>query len=279
MINLKCIWRVAKNEYINFILNPKIIILAVVYLIIEKMIIMPIITASDYMNQPVNLFEIPIATVNSSLGLLLILISYIVLISPFPRINDNIPFCIFRAGRKNWVLGEILFQFISGFTYAAIIAVATTLRGITRAYMVNGWSLVITDYDKKQLIPVNLYYQMTPYKAFFLSYLLLFLLLLFCGLLFLAGCLYSKKLLFFFIQCAHIIAGCGIMVTESSAMWFFPVCHGMLLMHYQTYFREYVFSPYASIMLLSLACVVYLIIIYKKAGKVSLDMIGGNILP
>lgn len=289
MINRKNIWLVARTEYIKFICNPKIIILLVVYLVINKTVISRILEAAAVMNQPVNIFEIPIAVANSWLGMLLIIISYIILISSFPQVNDNIPFCILRTGRSNWILGEILFQFMSSFTYVCFIVAVSLINGVKRAYLINGWSLVVTDYDSiycqgpqkvmTNLIPPNLYYQMTPYKAFFMSYLLMFFLIIFCGLLFLLGCLYSRRLLFFFIQAAHIAVGCGIMQTGNAASWIFPFCHALAFRHYQPYFRKYVFPPWGSVAAFVVICIVFLIIIITKSKKVSVDMIGGSVLP
>lgn len=288
MIIIKNVWLVAKSEYIKFVSNPRIIILVVMYLISKRMVISPFLAAAEKMNQPIGFFEMPIAVANSGLSMLLIIISYIILMSSFPQINDNIPFCIARTGRYNWILGELLFQFLSSFTYVALIIIVSIFNGMKNAYIVNGWSLVVTDYDKiygdgtnvmSRIISPELYYQMTPYKAFLMSFLLMFLFILFCSLFFLAGCLYSRRLMFFFIQAAHIIAGGAFLNFNTKLQWLFPFCHSFTAAHYQDFFRAYKFPPWGSVAAFIIMYVILLIIIIRKAKIVSLDMIGGDVLP
>lgn len=285
-VNIKNILLVAWNEYVKWIATPKMIVILVVLIPIREMVILPLITASDQMCMPINILEPCIGTVNSWVGVMLITLSFIILSSSFPTMDGNMFFYISRMGRSNWIIGEMLFQLLSAVSYCVIIMVGIVVQTASVSFFGNGWSIVVTDYDAvcgdmateklSGIVPPSLYFQITPYKAFLLSFVLLFLMLLFCSLMFLIGCMYSKKLLLFFMVVVQISIGCGFIWINNKGMWFFPISHSMLQLHYHKCFREYVFPPRVSIVLLLVAEIVFMVIIYRKAKKVSLDMIEGS---
>lgn len=286
-INIKNIKLVAKSEYIRWLATPKMLLLAAVFLPLRDLVVSPLLMASAEMDSPLNMLEPCIATLNSWTGTLLLSLVYLFLLSPFPTTDGNMMFYIARMGRRNWILGEMLFQVSGVLTYGIITSLVTVLQVFQRSFIANGWSLVVTEYDEhfrteggakiSGIIPPNLYFQMAPYQAFLLSFALFSLFLLFCGMLFLAGCLYQKRLLFFFVQVVHITVGCGMILLDGTAMWFFPVAHSLLLRHYSSYFRKYVFSPWLSLALFGAVLAATGIIIYRKAGKVNLDITGGGV--
>ena len=211
--------------------------------------------------------------------------TYLVLISSFPTIDGNVLFSMARMGKKNWIIGELLFQIMSAITFCAIVVFSTIVQVSQSAFVADGWSLVATDYRKlykessaamDSLLPANLYNQITPYKAFLISLVLLLAWLLLCSVFFLTGCIYSKRMLFFIILIAQIALGCVLCSIKNPYMWLVPICHSFLQVHYQVYFRKYAFSPGASFALLLGMQIVLVILTYRKAKHVNLDMIGGN---
>ena len=80
----------------------------------------------------------------------------------------------------------------------------------------------------------------------------------------------------FFMVVVQISIGCGFIWINNKGMWFFPISHSILQLHYHKCFRKYVFPPWASIVLLLAVEIVFMVIIYRKAKKVSLDMIEGS---
>lgn len=288
-IHGKSILLVARSEYVRWLVNPKIILLAVVFLPMRDLVVTPMLRASGQMASPINGLEPCIAMFNNWVGVLLLALVYMILISSFPTMDGNMLFYIARMGRRNWILGEMLFQCMSVLTYSLIATLGTLVQVVKQSFFSNGWSLVVTDYDElyggvmeglrmKGIIQPNLYFQMTPFRAYFFSVGLFSLFLLFCGMLFVVGCLYHKRLLFFFLQVSHISIGCGVMVLLNPVMWLFPVSHSFLCAHYQGYFREYIFSPWLSLELFCTVILVIGILMYRRAQKVSLDQIGGDVL-
>ena len=99
-----------------------------------------------------------------------------------------------------------------------------------------------------------------------------------CGMAFVVGCLYQKRLLMFSIQALHIAIGCILTAIQGKGMWLFPVSHSFLACHYQRYFRRYVFNPWLSIVILEVAWLLLAAAMYWRAQRVDLDMIGGEVL-
>lgn len=286
-------WRnvflVARSELIRWICNPRIILMFVLLLPIREMLILPMAKAAQEMEQPLNFLESGIAAVNSGLVLLLLPLVYLTLISSFPTVDGNMLPYIMRMGRKNWILGEMLFQILSVFIYCATIFIMTVIQTADISFLANGWSIPVTDYDRMigndfsgfrmgNVVHPNIHCQMPPYKALYLSYGLLALFLLSCSMTFLLGSLYGKKLLTFFLVAVQVALGCGISQTRNGCMWLFPFSHSVLAFHYQRYFRAYVFSPWMSIAFFAMILAVLAFESYRKAKKADLDRIGEGIL-
>lgn len=280
---------VAGSEYVRWLVNPKMAVFAAIFLPVRDLVVSPMLQASEKMGSPLGILESSITSMNSWLGVILFTLTYLLLVSSFPTMNGNVLFYIARMGRKNWILGEILFHMLSAVTYSLFVTLVSVAQTAERSFCANGWSLVVTDYDMiygqeerietmKGLIPPNLYFQMTPVKAYLLSFGLLTLFFVLSGLLFLAGCMYQKRGLFFMLQVLHIVLGCGMVLLGSPGMWGFPLAHALLSLHYQEYFRTYEFSPWLSLALFTGMLAVIGILIYRRVKKIDLDLIGGDVL-
>ena len=180
-MSLASILLVARSEYIKWLVNPKMILLAVVFLPMRDVVVIPLLRASAKMGSPINVLEPCISILNNWMGLLLLALVYMILMSPFPTADGNMLFYVARMGRRNWILGEMFFQIMSVFTYSLISTLITVVQVFNSSFFANGWSLVVTDYDKLygsmeggfkigEVIPPNLFFQMSPFKAYFLSY-------------------------------------------------------------------------------------------------------------
>lgn len=287
-ISLKNIFLVAGREYVKWLANPRMVLLLVLCIPVREVIIVPMIKAAAEISQPLNIVETCIAATNSGLLLMLLPLVYFVLISPFPTIDGSTFFYISRMERRNWILGEILFQFMASFSYCVLVILMTLVQSVSVSFVSNGWSIAVTDYDKlsdgasgfhmKQVLPPNLFYQMAPYKAFFLSFLLLALFILLCSMFMMLGAVYNRKMLFFILLCIQLVAGYALCELERFFMWFLPFRHMVLSMHYHVYLREYVFPPWGSITVFLVLLMIEMIVGCHKAKKVSLDMIGGDVL-
>ncbi len=283
---IKSILFVAGSEYARWLKNPRFLLVLAASVPIHELIVRPMMRAAEEMAQPLNMFETSIAVANSGFSLLLFPLIYLVLIAPFPTVDGNMLYYLARMGRRNWILGEMLFQLLSAVSFCAVIIGVTLVQTVGISFLADGWSIPVTDYDKLgnvggihmgTLIAPNLYYQLPPYQALFLSYILLDLFLVLCSMAFLLGCLYGKKLLSFLLVAAQLALGCGLFVTRSVLMWALPFSHCVLSIHYQKYFRRYVFPPWLSVVLFAVLLLVLGVMAYRKVQKVSIDMIGGDV--
>lgn len=287
-VSLKSIMSVAGSEFVKWLLNPKFLLFVTALLILYELKTAPLLRASSYMESPINILEPCIAVLNSEMGILLLGLVYMFLMSSFPTSDGNMLFYILRMGRRNWILGEILFQCISAVTYVCFVTVLTVAPVINKGFFADGWSLVVTEFNDVYsqeagfkilgIISSNLYFQLPPFKAYLFSFVLFSLLLILCGMTFLIGCLYRKRLLVFFVQMLHIMAGFILIFINSGMKWLLPAAHSIPAIHFNGYLRKYIFPPGLSVLLYLAFLLPVGVIMYRKSIKVSLDMIGGDVL-
>ena len=172
---ITCVFR---REYIEWITNPRMLMCVVLVVMVREIVLLPMRNLSMGMGQPINAMEPVIAVANSGVLLLLMPLVYLVIMADFPRVSGNTYFYLTRTGRINWIMGQIVFQIVSLLTYLLFVIISTLVQTVSFSFLINGWSLVVTESDKSSamydLIPMNLYNQMSPYEAFAISYLLLF---------------------------------------------------------------------------------------------------------
>ena len=72
---------------------------------------------------------------------------FLTLISDFPRTDGNTLFFILRAGKLNWLIGQIVFAITSIASFLAVVFLGSVVPLLDKMFWGNGWSLVITKYD------------------------------------------------------------------------------------------------------------------------------------
>lgn len=274
-------WRVFCLAYGSWITNPKLLVFFGFLVLMRKLVILPIRSAAQMMNQPINVWEVSIALGNSGLILLFLPIFYIVMVSDCPKLGQDLYYLIPRAGRMNWFMGQVFFMTAAAFSYLLVLVLVASVQIADISYTVNAWSLVTTDFDRSpyasmgismnRLIPLNLYYQMPPLQAFLYTYLLLFLYLLLWNSSILLGFAYGRKNLSFFSALVMIAAGMGLVAVKSPYMWLMPSSHAILWIHCSKYYREFLFRPMASLLLLVLASVALTVLAARQFGCANLD--------
>lgn len=239
---------VAKTEYIKWALNPRMIIVFVLLIFIKTCAIDTLVEHSVEMNSPLNILEPFIAIGNSGVLVLIIPAVFLTLISDFPRTDGNTLFFILRAGKLNWLIGQIVFAIMSIASFLAVVFLGSVVPLLDKMFWGNGWSLVITKYDimfpekaggfASQLVPPNLYNQLSPFSATIQTYILLSFYLFILALIMLLFNVVKHKIMGFFIAGSVIafgVAGCGI---KAVAMWLFPMANAIIWLHYTEYYRK-----------------------------------------
>ena len=245
--NLRQCFACAKTEYIKWVCDARMVILGVLLIFIYNFAIQPLLQNAEKMNEPLNMLEPFIAVANSGAVLMIIPLVFMTLIADFPKIDNNTVFYIMRIGRKNWLTGQIIKLVMMAASYLAVIFVGSVMPMLTRGFWYNGWSNVVTNFKNVfpeqsmnfgvQLVPENLYNQLTVFEAAVKSYLLVFAYLMIIGLILLALSLIKHKTLGF-VSCGAVIAlGTAFCSIKTSLMWTMPMANSIIWLHFTKYFR------------------------------------------
>ncbi len=238
----------ARMEYSLWLTNPRMSILLVLLVLIHSMVIQPLAQAGGQIGVRFHLLEPLAALCNSTLILLILPLGFLILMAGFPRMDRGFLLQLYRVGRLNWVLGELLYLCMAAGTYLGVVLLGTALCSLPYAPITSpGWSAVATDYvdilgesalkSAVALLPKNLYQQMGPGAAVAGSFLLLFLCLVLMGAILLAASLLRINSLGVAVDAALLLVGAGFVILDSPWMWGFPCAHALIWLHYNPYFR------------------------------------------
>ena len=240
----------AKSEYTQWIMNPKMCILVVMGIFIYQFVIQPIIQTAEQMQCQISVFEPFVALGTSGMVLLILPLVYMVLMSEFPRMKSGDWYWIIRLGRSNWILGQILFGFFSICSYLFFVALICIIPVLFKSSWSLEWSNVVLKYrlyfpEKRgdfvaELFPENLYNQMSIRKALCNTYILLVCYLFLVLLILLVANLCKKRVVGIVLAVVIIATGTALCSLQSDAMWFFPMSHSVVWLHYTEYYREQV---------------------------------------
>ncbi|MCR5478741.1 MAG: hypothetical protein K6F27_02630 [Ruminococcus sp.] len=280
-LNLRQCFSCAKTEYIKWVCDARMVILGVLLIFIYNFAIQPLLQNAEKMNEPLNMLEPFIAVANSGAVLMIIPLVFMTLIADFPKIDNNTVFYIMRIGRKNWLTGQIIKLVMMAASYLAVIFVGSVVPMITRGFWYNGWSNVVTNFKSVfpeqsmnfgvQLVPENLYNQLTVFEAAVKSYLLVFAYLMIIGLILLALSLIKHKTLGF-VSCGAVIAlGTAFCSIKTSLMWTMPMANSIIWLHFTKYFRVPEVSITFSVVYLVTFVLALIIFCYIMIGRFNYD--------
>ena len=271
----------AKTEYIKWVCDARMVILGVLLIFIYNFAIQPLLQNAEKMNEPLNMLEPFIAVANSGAVLMIIPLVFMTLIADFPKIDNNTVFYIMRIGRKNWLTGQIIKLVMMAASYLAVIFVGSVVPMLTKGFWYNGWSNVVTNFKNVfpeqsmnfgvQLVPENLYNQLTVFEAAVKSYLLVFAYLMIIGLILLALSLIKHKTLGF-VSCGAVIAlGTAFCSIKTSLMWTMPMANSIIWLHFTKYFRVPEVSITFSVVYLVTFVLALIIFCYIMIGRFNYD--------
>ena len=271
----------AKTEYIKWVCDARMVILGVLLIFIYNFAITPLLQNAEKMNEPLNMLEPFIAVANSGAVLMIIPLVFMTLIADFPKIDNNTVFYIMRIGRKNWLTGQIIKLVMMAASYLAVIFVGSVVPMLSKGFWYNGWSNVVTNFKNVfpeqsmnfgvQLVPENLYNQLTVFEAAVKSYLLVFAYLMIIGLILLALSLIKHKTLGF-VSCGAVIAlGTAFCSIKTSLMWTMPMANSIIWLHFTKYFRVPEVSITFSVVYLVTFVLALIVFCYIMIGRFNYD--------
>ncbi|MCH5267505.1 MAG: hypothetical protein J1E62_04090 [Lachnospiraceae bacterium] len=275
--------KIAKNEYVKWLLNSRMIVLGCILILMYVMVLQPLKERAAMMGEPLNLLEGYIGLCNSPVFLAFLPVLFLVLVSDFPKMDYNMVFLLHRCGRRNWITGQLLFLFLADITVLAIVFAGMVIPLLDVGFWYNGWSNVITEAAQRlpegssrfltDLIPPNLYFQLTPFVVAVRSSFLMFAYFYLLGVIMMFGKFFGKRVIGLIVSALLVVLGAGASYFSVSVMWLLPAAHAIVSRHYTDFYREMHCSMQASywyflILILLLCCGAYL-----KGRKLSFSKI------
>lgn len=271
--SFSCAW----VEFLKWIADARMIIVLCLCVFIYTFAIEPIKANAALMGEPINILEPYVATLNSGMILLIMPLGFLTLISDFPKIDGSTIFYIFRIGKKSWLCGQILRLVMMTAAYLLAIFAAAVGGSFAGSFFGGEWSDVAIKFvsefpDQRgnfgvQLLPENLYNQMSLPTAVIESTLFVIAYLFLLGMILLAFSIAKKKTAGI-VVCGLVIAlGAALCSINTSLMWVFPMAHSIVWLHYTEFLRKPIFPIFWSgiyFAVLIAAAVVFCVISLKR---------------
>lgn len=233
-------------EYMQWLRNPRMILLAVFFVYMYTTVLEPIIRFAKEIPAQIGWFEPFIAVCNNGLLVLLFPLIFLVLMADFPRIEADTSFRVFRCGRRKWMLGQILMLIMASLSIVGVTFLLCALLSVSMGAQVTfEWSeaiqktvssSVIQQGDLVSLLPSNLFYQLTLKQATGWSFGLLLLCCISLGFVMLALSIWEVRKAGMIVGAGSVILGYVLLDTESAARWCLPTAHYVLKEHFTAYF-------------------------------------------
>ena len=241
-ISWKSIFLVTKTEYIRGIMDARNLVVCSMFLVFYEMILKDFIHMSEKMGKPIHLLEPFIAVCSSDAVMIMLPIVFFILISDFPRREDNFQYFISRCGKVNWLLGQLMYSVLLAFSYLGTLVIITSILATPYSYMGNQWSEVATKYyivfpEEKdtmvnELINGTLYNHSLPMEAFFQSVLLYALYFILLSVISILMFVYQKQIYGFLINGVIVVAGGISAFCDFEMKWLLPSAHAIVWQHY-----------------------------------------------
>lgn len=251
-MKLRKIISLSKYEYALYLKNYKMIILLVLSVFIYQFIISPLDNAVAQTGINYSVFEIFIALSNSGVILMILPLAFIFVVSDYPLKNSNSFLYIIRMNRINWICSEIIFALKATATFVLLTVLICCGLGFSNGKMSLCWSNITIQYNVlfpklkgsfvDQLLPGNLYNQMSLIKCFLLSFALVFLYLFTFSMIYLLFELKKRKGLGLLIIAAIILTGTVLTGIDNGGKWLLPTAHSIIWIHYTEYYRDSVMN-------------------------------------
>ena len=251
-MRLRKIISLSKYEYALYLKNYKMIILLVLSVFIYQFIISPLDKAVAQTGINYSVFEIFIALSNSGVILMILPLAFIFVVSDYPLKNSNSFLYIIRMDRINWICSEIIFALKATATFLLLTVLICCGLGFSNGKMSLCWSNITVQYNVlfpklkgsfvDQLLPGNLYNQMSLIKCFLLSFALVFLYLFTFSMIYLLFELKKRKGLGLLIIAAIILTGTVLTGIDNRGKWMLPTAHSIIWIHYTEYYRDSVMN-------------------------------------
>ncbi len=253
------------------------IILGMFVIFVNIQIITPLKNCAGLMDGKLSFLEAFAAMGNSGIVVLILPLFYLSMMADFPRKDGIQLFYQIRCDKIVWILGQIVFAFISAVSLAAFALVSSMVLLLPYGKWDLDFSYAITNYVSTyperfgdyvvQLLPENLYNQLTLGTAVLHTFLLLSLYFFMIALVLLLFTLLNNKLAGILFVGILIVAGAVFCAANTVFMWFLPMSHAMTVAHFTKYISTEIFpigASYLYFVLLDLCMAIACAIVSKR---------------
>ena len=262
--NIKTVIHISFAEFLRWFRRSRLVILGVMLVFIHIQIITTLQTTVLMMGKPVAYLEAFVALGNSGVIVLIVPALWLVLVGDFPQKSGIDLFYQIRCSKRTWICGQVLFVVEAAVFLVAFLLIASMIMLIGYGECNLEFSEAVRFYastfpDRSgdyilQLLPENLYQQMSLATALVHTVLLMLLYFVLLALVLLLSALCNQKYIGFLVDAVLILLGTVTTVTNTKWMWLFPMAHSITRMHYDKYLSAEIFPMKMSYTYMILAC-------------------------
>lgn len=261
---MKTIRHISSAEFRRWLRSSRIIILGVMLVFIHTQIITTLQDCSARMGEPVGILEGFIALGNSGVIVLIVPALFLVLLADFPQKGGIDFFYQIRTSKRKWILGQMMFAVKAAVFLVGFLLIASMILLLGCGTWMTGFSHAVTHYSSVfpeqtgdyilQLLPENLYQQMTLGAALGHTIALMLLYFLMLALILLLSALLNQKYAGLLADAALIILGTVSTSVNAGWMWLFPMAHSIPWVHFEKYLSAQIFPLFGSYLYLGGIC-------------------------
>lgn len=254
----------------------KIIILFVMLVFVNVQVIGPLRQCKMLMGEMLSIPEAFVALGNSGVILLIIPILFLVLMADFPQRTGIDRFYQMRCTKRTWIFGQAVFAAAASCFVLLFLLVSSCVLMIGTGR----WSLSFSDavthftsvYPDRtgdyvvQLLPGNLYQQMTLEQALIHTFCLLLLYFLLISYVLLFSTVSNHRYVGILANGFAIILGAVTCEVRMKQMWILPMAHTIPWLHYDEYLDRMNFPMWGSYLYLAAISALLLVLCFARAG-------------
>lgn len=256
MKNLKKILLVLRAGFLETISDKKAILLLIIIGYILDNGVRCLVENAMYVKQPLGIFEGFIMCINHWYYVIIFLAGYVLMLAGIPRLDSDWLLLVYRTGRKNWLIGEILQIALSSFIYILLL-LAGCMAGVSKyAYPGNIWSHFMVYYRERyeeivlsgrnRFIDQQVFRYYLPYQSVVHGIILLVLCMILMGTIVILFAIIGHKLAGIILNMVFITSVMIFANYHVKVMWLFPTCHSVLMLHNVEVYRQQSFPVYYS---------------------------------
>ncbi|MBR0132058.1 MAG: hypothetical protein IJM14_03125 [Lachnospiraceae bacterium] len=268
---------IANTEFKRWIRSSKLIIVPLLLIAIRNLVAEPLIEASVETGYSLSFFEPFIALTNSGFVLLLMPLCFLVLMADFPHKALIDDLYHIRSSKRVWMSGQLLFAVLADMAFVLFMFLSSIVMVIGHADFKFDYSKGITHYTAifpdryggliGELVPRNLFNQMTMGESIIMTALFLFAYLLLMVLLLLFFTILGYRKLGVLTDVLLILGGTVTCAAKSEYQWLFPMAHTIPWIHFSEYLRKMKYPLWKSEIYLFGGCLMMIVLCIVFARK------------